>query len=148
MLLLCTPIIDLVLLAAAAVDLRNGAAANASHGLAAVYLGVSIAFGHSMIKWADAQFSYRFAGGPAPVSPPKWGKAHARRERSGWFRHLLAWAIGCGIIYILMWAAGDGGRTEALLGVMRVWSIVLAIDFIVSFSYTLWPKPEKKERGM
>lgn len=40
-----TPVVDLVLLIATAVDLYNGATAGTVHGIAAIYLGVSIAFG-------------------------------------------------------------------------------------------------------
>jgi hypothetical protein len=38
---------------------------------------------------------------------------------------------------------GDAERTEALLNVLRVWTLVLAIDFLVSFSYSLWPRGER-----
>lgn len=37
-LLICTPVTDLVLLLATVVDLRNGAVASTMHGLAAVYM--------------------------------------------------------------------------------------------------------------
>src|SRR6476646_828728 len=65
-LLLCTTIIDLILLVTTSLHLKNGASADWVHGLAAIYIGVSIAFGHSMIGWADVRFAHRFAGGPAP----------------------------------------------------------------------------------
>ena len=46
---------------------------NFTHGLAAAYLGFSVAFGHSMVRWADQRFAHRFAGGPPPWRPPKQG---------------------------------------------------------------------------
>ncbi|MFD1954984.1 hypothetical protein ACFSL6_12595 [Paenibacillus thailandensis] len=147
-LLFSTIIIDLLLITATVIDLRGGAEAGIGHGLAAVYVGVSIAFGHSMIGWADKQFRYRFANGPAPPQIAKHGREHARRERAGWLRHALAWAIGCGLLYGMTVLIGDGERTKALLQMIRLWSIVLAIDFMISFSYTVWPRQEKKERGM
>jgi hypothetical protein len=27
-----------------------------------------------------------------------------------------------------------------LLGVVALWTLVLAIDFLISFSYTIWPR--------
>ncbi len=44
-LLIAVPFVDLVLLAATVIDLRGGATAGVAHGLAAVYIGVSVAFG-------------------------------------------------------------------------------------------------------
>lgn len=53
-----TPVIDLILLAATGVDLYRGASATAAHGIAAVYIGISIAYGKQMIQWADEKFQY------------------------------------------------------------------------------------------
>jgi hypothetical protein len=39
--------------------------------------------------------------------------------------------------------AGDLERTWALLNVAALWTFVLAIDFLISFSYTLWPRRPK-----
>ncbi len=52
-LLAAVPLVDLVLLVATVVDLSNGATADFTHGLAAAYIGFSVAFGHSIIRWAD-----------------------------------------------------------------------------------------------
>lgn len=60
-LLVGTPVLDVVLLVAAVIDLRGGGEAGLAHGLGATYLGFSVAFGHSLIRWADV----RFAGDPA-----------------------------------------------------------------------------------
>jgi len=141
--LIGTPLIDLVLLAATAVDLRNGATANVFHGLSAIYIGVSAAFGHSMIRWADVRFAHRFAGGPPPEPGPKYGLEHARHERRMWYRHLLAWAIGCALLYGMILYVGDAERTAQLFWTIRTWTVVLVVDFLISFSYTLWPRKEK-----
>lgn len=69
-LLIAVPVVDLVLLAATMIDLRRGATATFAHGLAAAYLGFSVAFGHSMVRWADQRFAHRFAGGPPRAEPP------------------------------------------------------------------------------
>lgn len=141
-LLYCTPLIDLVLLTATVIDIRGGAAATAIHGLAAVYIGISVAFGPQMVRWADGRFAHRFAGGGLPSKAPKFGSEHARRERSGWYRHLMAWAIGCGLLAGMVIMVGDAGRTGAFVSTAMMWTIVLAIDFAISFSYTLWPRRE------
>ena len=142
-LLVAVPFVDLVLLGATVIDLRGGATASAAHGLAAVYIGVSVAFGHRMIRWADVRFAHRFAGGPAPGRPPRAGRAHAQREREAWYRHLLAWSVGAALIGVAVLLVGDLARTEAMWQLLGVWTVVLAIDFVVSFSYTLWPRPPR-----
>jgi hypothetical protein len=138
--LACAPVVDLVLLAAATVDLKRGGEAALPHALAAVSIGVSVAWGHRMIRWADARFAHRFAGGSAPERPPRRGPAHAARERRGWVRHAFAWGIGCGVLGPATLAVGDLDRSQALIQVVGVWTLGLAIDFLVSFSYTLWPR--------
>lgn len=145
MLLMLTPVVDLILLAATVIDIRQGTEAGFVHGLAAVYLGGTIAFGHRMIRWADERFAYRFANGPKPEAKPKRGPAHAAAERGGWYRHLLAWAIGGALLVCMILLIGDADRSEALrLWIIR-WTAVLGIDFLISFSYTLWPRPLRKE---
>jgi hypothetical protein len=142
-LLVATPVVDLALLAATTIDLRRGAEAALPHGLAAVYIGVSVAWGQQIISWADARFAHRFAGGPAPERPARTGREHAARERREWLRHLTAWAIGTALLALGIMAVGDLERTTALAGVIALWTLVLAIDFVISFSYTLWPRPER-----
>ena len=56
------------------------------------------------------------------------------------YRHLLAYAIGAGLLLAAIGLVADAERTEALLEMLRVWTLVLAIDFLVSFSYSLWPR--------
>jgi hypothetical protein len=52
----------MLLLAATDFDLRSGSVATFAMGLAAAYLGFTIAFGGVTIDWADAVFARRFAG--------------------------------------------------------------------------------------
>jgi hypothetical protein len=73
------PLIDVVVLVATVLDLARGEKANFTHGLAAVYLGFSVAFGPGMVRWADARFAHRFAGGPPPP-PRRRGRRHEWRE--------------------------------------------------------------------
>lgn len=143
-LLILTPAVDVVLLILTVADLRRGAEASIYHGLAAVYIGVSVAFGHRMVQWADELFSYRFAGGPAPAKPPRTGKEHARYERQGWYRHLLAWLIGSLLLLGMVMLINDNGKTLVMMQLILRWGAILLIDFIYSFSFTLWPRQEKK----
>lgn len=62
------------------IDLRGGATAGFAHGLAAAYIGFSLAFGHSLIRWADVRFAHRFADGPPPPEPARYGRERAVRE--------------------------------------------------------------------
>ncbi|MDO7908605.1 hypothetical protein Q5741_19640 [Paenibacillus sp. JX-17] len=142
--LMFTPVIDLVLLLATAYDLHNGAEAQWTHGLAAIYIGSTIAFGHQMIKWADERFAYRFAGGGKPRKKPRYGKQHAKRERAGWYRHVLAFIIGSGLLLGMIQMVGDHSKTSSLMSIIRVWALALGIDFLISFSYTLWPREQKE----
>jgi hypothetical protein len=139
-LLICTPIVDLVLLIVTFIDLKNGAVASTVHGIAAIYIGVSIAFGHQMIAWADKQFSYYFAGGEKQVRGKKYGSEHAKRELIGWFRHFLAWCLGSLILFGIIMLINNTAQTEALISTLKLWSIVLVVDFLISFSYTIFPR--------
>jgi len=127
-------------LVAATVDLRRGGEAALPHALAAVYIGVSAAWGRRMVAWADVRFAHRFAGGPAPARRPPSGREHAARERREWLRHLVAWATGTALLGLGILSVGDLDRTVALTNVIVLWTMVLAIDFAISFSYTLWPR--------
>jgi hypothetical protein len=139
-LLVATPVVDLLLLATTTIDLQRGGEATLPHALAAVYIGVSIAWGRRMIDWADVRFAHRFAGGPTPKRPPRSGPGHAARERREWLRHVVAWASGTALLGLGVLVVGDLDRTEALVNTAVLWTLVLAIDFLISFSYTIWPR--------
>ncbi|MCD7035535.1 hypothetical protein LRR81_14915 [Metabacillus sp. GX 13764] len=141
-LLFCTPIVDLILAAATVIDLKNGAQADTFHGLAAIYIGTTIAFGHQMIAWMDERFAYRFGDGSKPKKKAAYGKDHAKKERTGWLRHLLAWTIGCLFLAGMIFFINDAERTAALQQLMLLWTIILGADFLYSFSFTLWPRKE------
>ncbi|WP_071458766.1 hypothetical protein [Bacillus massilinigeriensis] len=144
-LLICTPIVDLVLLIATVIDLKNGAIATSVHGIAAMYIGFSAAYGHKMKKWADSQFAYRFANASKPPKKKKYGIALARKERVGWYRHLLAWFIGAAILGAIIIYIDNAKQTEAMFRLLQLWSTVLVIDFIISFSYTVFPRKAKEQ---
>ncbi|TDC97460.1 hypothetical protein [Actinomadura sp. 7K507] len=143
-LLLCVPLVDLVLLAATAIDLNGGATAGTGHGLAAAYIGYSIAFGHSMVRWADERFAHRFAGGPPPLGKPKYGWARIRYEWRDFGKAAIATAIACGLLLAMIVLVGDTDRTEALYTWLGRLGVVLAIWSLWPITHTLWPAKPKE----
>lgn len=141
-LFVCTPIVDLLLLVVTVIDLKNGATATTVHGIAAIYIGVSVAYGHRMIKWADERFAHYFADGPRPDKGKKYGKAFAKKERSGWYLHVLAWIVGIVLLGAIILYINNPAQTEALYQTAKLWTLVLGIDFLISFSYTIFPKKD------
>ncbi|MEU6752248.1 hypothetical protein ABZ914_39035 [Spirillospora sp. NPDC046719] len=142
-LLLGVPLVDLVLLAATVADLRGGATAGFAHGLAAAYLGYSVAFGHGMVRWADERFAHRFAGGPPPRRKPRYGRARARYEWVEFGKAAVATGIGCALLLAMIALVGDPGRTAALTGWTARLGLVLAIWSLWPITHTLWPSKPK-----
>ncbi|WP_320669914.1 hypothetical protein [Patulibacter defluvii] len=141
-LLLLLPVCDLLLLGATVADLRDGATAQFPHGLAAAYLGFSLAFGPGLVRWADVRFAHHFADGPAPTPVPRSGPERVRHEWHVFARAALAWAISCGLLLLAIALVADGDRTAALLGWIQRLSLVLAIWAIWPISYTIRPGPD------
>ncbi|PKW10098.1 hypothetical protein SAMN05428944_2724 [Streptomyces sp. 1222.5] len=143
-LLLCEPLLEVVLFAVTAVDLRNGAEPDWRHGLAAVYIGFTVGLGHSTVKWADARVAHLFAGGPPPVRPPKYGTARAVHEWKVAGRWILACAVALALLEAAVRYVGGDGDT----GSLRAWQTrmlwVIGINLVVAASYTLFPgrRPE------
>ncbi|MFB9321669.1 hypothetical protein [Cryptosporangium minutisporangium] len=139
-LLVATAVVDLIALAAAVIDLRGGATASWQHGLAALYIGFSVAFGPTLVRWADQRFAYRFAGGPAPTKPPKYGAARASYEWKLWFRAVVACGISGALLLAAVRLVDDGERTAQLDGTLAVLPKVVIIWGIVAATYTVFPK--------
>ncbi|MFO1495008.1 MAG: hypothetical protein U1F26_10135 [Lysobacterales bacterium] len=109
------PLVDLLLLLFTVIDLRRGATATFAHGLAAAYVGFTLAFGGMVVRWADAHIAHRFAGGPAPAAAPTRGWALLRYDLLLWLRCILACAITLLLVEALIAAVGAGPATEPLL---------------------------------
>lgn len=107
-LLLSVPLIDLLLVTVSIADVAGGSPPEAVHGLAAVYLGFTVAFGHSIVSWADVRAAHWFGDGPAPVKPPKDGLAGLVHEMRELGKALIAAVIALGVISTLSLVAGDG----------------------------------------
>lgn len=114
-LLLCLPLVDILLLVFTALDLRRGTAATFAHGLAAAYVGFTLAFGGMAVQWADAHFAHRFAGGPVPAKAPSVGWPAVRHDVHLWGRCIVACVITVLLIEALVQAVGHSDTTMPLL---------------------------------
>jgi len=112
-LLYALPAIDLLLIAFAALDLRAGTLATTAHGLAAAYVGFTVAFGSVAVRWADTQFAYRFASGPPPPLAPS-GWSAVRFDFELWLRCIAAWIIAFVLIELLVAYVGNEAVTQPL----------------------------------
>ncbi|MFJ8860174.1 hypothetical protein ACIRD8_17260 [Streptomyces sp. NPDC102451] len=144
--LLCEPLLEVVLLVVTAVDLKNGAEPDWKHGLAAVYIGFTVGLGHSTIRWVDARVAHRFAGGPPPVRPPKYGMARAAHEWRTAARWTVAAVTAAALLQAAVWYVGADGDT----GSLRMWQQkmlwVIGINLIIAVGYTVAPKREPEDR--
>jgi len=127
-LLLAVPLVDVALLVLTAVDLRAGADPDLTHGLAALYLGFSVAFGHDLVRWADVRVAHRFAGGPPPTRlPPSGSPARMRKEWRDFGLGVLGAAISTGVLVALSAVTAPGVDDGPLLGFVPKLGAVLVI---------------------
>ncbi|KPG82344.1 hypothetical protein [Frigoribacterium sp. RIT-PI-h] len=145
-LLVAAPLIDVILLALVAVDLLGGATASWHHGLAAIYIGTSITYGHRMIAWADTRFTHRFADGPAPERLA--GRRYTVQCWGDVLRTGTAALIAGGILGALIAIVDEPERTSDLQGTFVVLGVVIGVEILWAFSYTVWPrKPAASSAG-
>ncbi|WP_329413653.1 hypothetical protein OG802_24460 [Streptomyces sp. NBC_00704] len=144
-LLLCEPLLEVVLFAVTVVDLRNGAEPDWRHGLAAVYIGFTVGLGHSTIRWVDARVAHRFAGGPPPVRPPRYGTARAVHEWKVAGRWTVAALTAAALLQAAVWYVGGEGGTGSLRAWQQRMLFVVGVNAVIAASYTLFPK--KRPRG-
>lgn len=116
-LLLSLPAVDALLLVFTALDLHAGSTATTAHGLAAVYVGFTLAFGSIVVRWADAHFAHRYASGAVPVKAPTAGWRAVRYEINLWLRCIGAWIIALALLETLIAFAGNDAITQPL----RAW---------------------------
>ncbi|MEU6840557.1 hypothetical protein ABZ930_01620 [Streptomyces sp. NPDC046716] len=137
--LLCEPLLEVLLLVVTAIDLKNGAEPDWKHGLAAVYIGYSVALGHYTVRWVDVRVAHRFAGGPPP-STPKYGTARAVHEWKLAARWVLAAVIALVLLQGAVWYVGDDGDTGSLTQWQQRMLFLIGINVVIAVSYTLFPK--------
>lgn len=146
-LLLGLPALDLVLLAVTAVDLGSGTPADFAHGLAAAYLGFTVAFGSIAVSWADQRFAHWLADAPGPIKAPKRGWPALRYELLLWVRCLVAVAITLTIIRSLIAYVNDESATEALNEWFQIAIGCAVFWFVVGPLWTLLFSSWRRERG-
>ncbi|WP_039828234.1 hypothetical protein [Nocardia testacea] len=118
------PLLDVALIVAAAIDLHRGADPGVVHGLAAIYLGVSVAFGPAIVRWADIRFAHRFAGGPAPVKPAKGSRERVAAAWREWSRVVLAALIASAALGLIVVTVADGAQAgELYWWIGRAWTV-------------------------
>lgn len=143
-LLLSLPLIDVLLLVFTALDLRSGSTADFAHGLAAAYVGFTVAFGGTATRWADAHFAHRFAGGPVPPKAPSRGWAAVRYEFSLWLRCIVACVMTVVLVEALIAFVGDSAITGPLLAWHRQAFACVVLWFIFGPAWSLataWRRP-------
>jgi len=135
-LLISVPLVDVVLLIATVMDLyQNSAKATLAHGLAALYIGFTIAFGRMTIRWADRWFAYKFANGPRPQSIPNgWG--YVRHEWMIFGRALIGYAIAGTLILFAIYFINDPERTEHLMKWPRILTVSAFLWFVLGPVYS------------
>lgn len=145
-LLLLLPVIDVVLLVAAYLHLRGGAAAGFTDGLAAVYLGFTVAFGPLLVSRMDARFAHRFAGGARPARPPKYGAGRTAYEWRLFGRAATAWAIACSLLLGGVALVGGPSEGAVLLALAGQVTLIVFVWLIWTVTYAIWPaKPKPGE---
>jgi hypothetical protein len=127
-LLFCVPLVDFVLLGATVIDLHKGSTATFAHGLAAAYLGFTVAFGAMTIGWVDQRFAHRLAGGETPSRPPTFGRGLLRYELKLWGRCVLAAVITMALVFVAIAWVDNEEKTKDLelwlelpLGTVAMW---------------------------
>ncbi|NUK55408.1 hypothetical protein HRW23_01770 [Streptomyces lunaelactis] len=138
--LLCEPLLEVILLVVTAIDLKNGAEPDWKHGLAAVYIGFTVGLGHQTITWVDARFAHRFASGPPPVRPPKYGTARMLHEWRTAARWITAAVVAIGLLQAAIWYVGGDGDVGSLRSWQEKMLFLIGINVIIAGSYTLFPK--------
>ncbi|MFJ4620408.1 hypothetical protein [Streptomyces sp. NPDC088812] len=139
-LLLCEPLLEVVLLAVTALDLKHGAEPNWTHGLAALYIGYTAGHGHRTVQWLDGHAAHRLAGAPRPAGPPRYGMARARHEGRVWLGTLTAAVVATVLLQIAAWYVDDPGRTGPLESWRWVAWRAAGIHGLIALTYVIWPK--------
>ncbi|MFE8961026.1 hypothetical protein [Streptomyces iakyrus] len=139
-LLLCEPLLEVVLLVATALDLKNGAEPNWTHGLAALYIGYTVGHGHRTVKWLDGHAAHRLGGAPKPAGPPRYGMARARHEGKVWLGTLVGAAVATVLLQLAIWYVDDPSRVTSLESWRFVAWRAAGIHGLIALSYAIWPR--------
>ena len=146
LLLLALPALDLVLLGLTALDLKRGSPAAFAHGLAAAYVGVTLAFGGVTVAWADRHVAHWFAGSPKPAPAPTRGWPALRYELVLWVRCLVAALVTILLVIALIAFVNNEAATEALHLWFRIALGSIILWFVFGPVWTLLFTSWRRER--
>ncbi len=138
-LLLCEPLLEVVLLVVTALDLKNGAEPNWTHGLAALYIGYTVGHGHRTVKWLDGHAAHRLGGAPRPPGP-RYGTARARHETGVWLGTVAGAVVATVLLQLAIRYVGDPGRVTSLEDWRSTAWQITGIHGLVAAAYWIWPK--------
>lgn len=145
-LLVCVPLVDLVLVVVSILDLVSGGTAGLTHSLAAVYLGVSVAFGPELVRRADARFAHRYGEGPPPPRPPAYGREKVRYEWRMWGRCATALVIASAITGVMFLLAGPESKALELWNYQAQLAVVTVV-WLVGWPLRLTLFPPRPRAG-
>lgn len=134
------PFVDLVLVALVTTDLMLGGEPSRVHAVAAVYLGITVAFGKPIVRRTDQWFRYRFDGGPKPTKPKKGSREEVRALWVEWFRLLFGFVIAT--ICILLMTVFDGTGIPASVEEASgspFWSTILLMGVVAVIWFLAGP---------
>jgi hypothetical protein len=133
-----SPMGYVIVLIAGAVDRARGGAADLGHVLGAIFVGIVAVSGRHHLHAMDGWVRRKLAREPKPRLD---GREHARQQRIGFYRRAGEWAVAIALLgggYAL--TGFDPTRGGPLLGGMALWTIVLGVDLVWSFSHTVFPR--------
>ena len=130
------PLLDVVLLGVVAWDLHQGSAVETVHRLAGIYLGVTVAFAHHLIRWADARFAHWYGDGPAPARELN-GPNGFRHEVEMFGRWIWAAAVSIAAVSLLAFTVADGDQARALYGVFPTLGVITVVWLLVGPLWSL-----------
>ncbi|MHA6792468.1 hypothetical protein ACVGVM_02955 [Pseudonocardia bannensis] len=82
---------------------------------------------------------HRFAGGPPPPRPPRYGPAKVAHEWREWGKAAVAWVIAAGVMVVMSWVAGAGIPAPLDWSGDPLWSWAARIGGIVGIWLVTWP---------
>lgn len=145
--LLLVPAVDVLLVVAVAIDLHRGSEVTTVHRLAGIYLGVTMAFGHSIIAWSDARFAHWFADGPSPPRPPRKGRAGMRYELLAFGQWLIAAVVAAALTEVLIATVANNTQEHDLRQIYPMLGVVTVIWLVTGPVWNLLSAgPDNSER--
>lgn len=127
-LLAASPVVDLLLLTFTVIDLRTGGEPGFAHGLAALYLGFSVVFGHRVIARADRVYRRRIRHEDVPE--PDRGPA-LRVETVDFGRALLAAAVATAVLEVCVLLVSGTPQADAATETLRAWYRPMATVLVI-----------------